>query len=324
MIKINNDPVSLDNIARKYASIVKEHIQKKGHGSNNARIKKALSSVPQLYDRLWHIVENAYKERGVSAEYNKKIEADLIDIYNKKPIRGNQNDFLDLICKTYFNYDTNMEIILCENNKKLSYWIMDSLEIKTCPYCNRLYTTTIDLNNDNKTRPELDHFYNKSTNRYLSSSFYNLVPSCSVCNYLKGIQNIGINPYFEDFGNNCKFTIDWINNCILKDNDDWDLELKVQNLDPKKECRIETNIAILGLNDLYRHHRDVASEIAWKAISYQEPYFRDIEETFTQQMLKGHDFKTLVFGCPIDEEKLGDRPLSKLTRDLLEQIGVDL
>lgn len=55
-----------------------------------------------------------------------------------------------------------------------SYKFVETLDLKTCPYCNRNYTFIVD-EESGKLRPELDHFYPKSIYPFLAMSFYNLI-----------------------------------------------------------------------------------------------------------------------------------------------------
>src|SRR5690554_360826 len=59
-----------------------------------------------------------------------------------------------------------------------AYSLASKLNIKTCPYCNRLYTITVmkKLATGNKRliRNEFDHFRTQSLHPYLALSFYNL------------------------------------------------------------------------------------------------------------------------------------------------------
>src|SRR5690606_37151236 len=59
-------------------------------------------------------------------------------------------------------------------NKKVGKWLSTELNVKTCPYCNRQYTFTIEKGTKN-IRPEFDHFHSKSEFPYLALSFYNLI-----------------------------------------------------------------------------------------------------------------------------------------------------
>lgn len=70
-----------------------------------------------------------------------------------------------------------------DTSKPLAYWLQRQLNVKVCPYCNRMYTTT--LYGKKRIRPDFDHFYPQSRYPYLAVSLFNLIPSCNVCNKAK-------------------------------------------------------------------------------------------------------------------------------------------
>lgn len=76
------------------------------------------------------------------------------------------------------------------NGMTIAHHFFYELNIRTCPYCNRQYTFTID-NKHTKTAPEYDHFYDKAHYPLLAVSFYNLIPSCHTCNHIKGVKRGG-------------------------------------------------------------------------------------------------------------------------------------
>ena len=80
-------------------------------------------------------------------------------------------------------------------SKKYGRDLVDKLNIKTCPYCNRQFIYT--FNGRAPERPELDHFYPKADYPLFCLSFYNLIPACHSCNHVKSEEEIGINPYYS-------------------------------------------------------------------------------------------------------------------------------
>lgn len=86
------------------------------------------------------------------------------------------------VCKEIFKYNCLKNEKKCQKESS-AYWLQRQLEVKVCPYCNRMYTTT--LFGKNKIRPDFDHFYPKSEYPYLAVSLFNLIPSCSMCNRKK-------------------------------------------------------------------------------------------------------------------------------------------
>lgn len=87
------------------------------------------------------------------------------------------------VCKKIFRYGALNDKKSCQT-ENTAYWLQRQLGVKVCPYCNRMYTTT--LFGENKIRPDFDHFYPKSKYPYLAVSLFNLIPSCSMCNKKKG------------------------------------------------------------------------------------------------------------------------------------------
>lgn len=113
------------------------------------------------------------------------------------------------VCNKIFNYEG------FSNKKNDVYWLLRKLDVRICPYCNRMYIATLptpeELEDEQEykpTRATIDHFYPKSMYPYLSLSFFNLIPSCEVCNRNKGFKAIPIfYPYEESFGDDIVFRI---------------------------------------------------------------------------------------------------------------------
>lgn len=201
-------------------------------------------------------------------------------------------------------------------NEKITYgyWLSKMLNIRTCPYCNRNYTFTI--NKDCKTRPEYDHFYPKSVYPCLALSFYNLIPSCSVCNHLKKEKEIDLNPYLINAENNSiKFKFEDIESVKTVADIKFGLECNEEHIGEK-------NIQVLGLNELYSEHKDFIKEIMDKAIAYNLSYYDSLVEDFRGMGLDTQDIDNLIWGTYIDNSDLNKRPLSKLTRDILKHYDI--
>lgn len=67
-------------------------------------------------------------------------------------------------------------------NRKWAYGLLEKLDVKVCPYCNRQYTFTVPKV---KVSPQFDHYFPISKYPYLQLSLFNLIPSCSTCNLKK-------------------------------------------------------------------------------------------------------------------------------------------
>jgi hypothetical protein len=196
-------------------------------------------------------------------------------------------------------------------------WLAKQLKVDTCPYCNRQYTFTVDSNK--KTKPQFDHFYPKSKYPYLALSFYNLIPCCPVCNHIKGEEEIDIHPYKDEFGEQSKFSFD-VGEYILKG------KIKIQFVDEKRK-KIEKenynkNITEFALAKLYSNHDDYVEEIVDKAYAYNNEYYSGLNEIFSGIGKSPSVINRLIFGNYLETAEHEKRPLSKLTKDILEQLGV--
>jgi len=186
---------------------------------------------------------------------------------------------------------------------------VNDLGLQTCPYCNRAYIQSVSKRG--VVRPQIDHFYPKSKYPYLGLSFYNLIPSCSVCNgtTAKGdkdsFKDNLISPYeikTDDFKFSFEFTT-------------------VEDLQVKLDKKIDIHDDYFKLEDFYKHHSDIAHEL------YTKLYREETKEHFEslQKSLKGigfdsdevHRFITCGY---LKDEDLHKRPLSKLIKDISEEL----
>jgi len=92
-----------------------------------------------------------------------------------------------------------------------AYNLANDLSIDVCPYCNKNYTYTIINRLRQYTRPDFDHFLAKEIYPYFALSFYNLIPSCQVCNRTlkhstEFTLSTHLHPYKDDFNSIKKFS----------------------------------------------------------------------------------------------------------------------
>ncbi|PPK61663.1 hypothetical protein B0F89_10855 [Malaciobacter marinus] len=195
-----------------------------------------------------------------------------------------------------------------------AYKFVQDLDLKSCPYCNRNYTFVVDEKNG-KLRPEIDHFYPKSIYPFLAMSFYNLIPSCSICNHTKKDKvNLNLlNPY-EIKENVFKLTY------TPNDINFFNIEKEKYNYDSFEIDFVSTNknIETFKLKELYKQHKDIVLELLIKKAYYPKSY---IEE------LKGFGFSEdeiyrYLLGNYKKDEDLHKRPLSKLIKDISEELDL--
>ncbi|MCG3165594.1 MAG: hypothetical protein POELPBGB_01362 [Bacteroidia bacterium] len=218
--------------------------------------------------------------------------------------------------------------------KEYGYWLAKELNVNVCPYCNRQYTFTISHGRKKIVRPEFDHFYNKKSYPYLSLSFYNLIPSCSICNRLKGFKDFSIkkniHPYLKGFTPIAKFETKLTDiEAIWGDSDKIELLLNTGG-----NPLIKKNAKIFKLEELYNGygatrknnvsgHRDYVIEIIQKRLIYNSTYIDELFETYQGIFFKTReDTVRLVLSNYVTEDGLEKRVLSKLTKDINEEWGL--
>ncbi len=153
-----------------------------GGGKNDERLKALLVSEPiRLYWLSEGIMKRIIPGYNVSElpDYARAVKA-----INKSSAQialiGKYAILRDL--EEVFSYTKALG-----GNKYRSYTITAAANHNTCVYCNRQYSFNIERNggkndNDRIARPALDHWFPKSLFPLMSLSYYNLIPSCTICN----------------------------------------------------------------------------------------------------------------------------------------------
>lgn len=268
----------------------------------DSNIEKILKSKPNDLLALWNSELKFYKDLDFSYSYN----------VNKK-IRVKKVKALYYI----FNYDS-FRIIKTENQFN-GFLLSKKLGIDCCPYCNRHYTTSSIVRIDKKVFPEFDHFYHKSEFPALAISFYNLIPSCNVCNtHFKGAKNSILynifHPYtvvkpnhfnFKNFPTDVKSLYGHGNNITLQINYN---ESSVEN------AKLKNSVDFFGILDLYeRSHSDLIKEIIYRKLSVGDNYMNQLQNAYKMSF---EDSYRIVYETNFEEDKLHKRPFSKLKKDI--------
>lgn len=171
----------------------------------------------------------------------------------------------------------------------------------------------------------LDHVIDKGTHPYFALSLFNLVPSCYTCNSkLKRSENIGenISPSADkkfDFHQKVKFkTYLSTNNDTLQIEKIEDIEIFLKEYDTNQKYK--KYIEVFRLDERYRYHRNRVIEMIDKRKRYPDSRIRELatqtNQTFAQVK------KDLFGDYWIKEEDFHKRPLSKLTHDIAEELGL--
>lgn len=204
-------------------------------------------------------------------------------------------------------------------SKKYGHDLVESLNVKTCPYCNRQFIYT--FKGRAKERPELDHFLPKSVYPLFCLSFYNLIPSCHSCNHIKSKEKVGINPYLREFKG--KFILTDENSNKLNKSQIFRLTSKEIRIDiDTYDMEEKLNVDVLGLKDSYNKHTDYVKELIDKAMAYDRYARENLIESFIEAGYNTRKVYDFIWGAHLMDAEFEDRPLSKLTKDILDLIGI--
>ena len=257
---------------------------------------------------------------------NKKVIPNIYQLIYNIFVDNGYDDYLSKI------YDTKQK-----NNEKFkiekgyhAYKLVKNLDIKSCPYCNRSFISYVKntvKETVKKTRPQLDHFYPKSIYPFLACSFYNLIPSCSACNHMKGdddsyideVEEKLINPYnVSDNDFRFSYTLNdlKITEITAKKDIKFDYEDSIEIL---LETKYKKNNEYFQLEEIYKNHKDIVVELILKEMNYPKSY---IEELIENDFGTEEEIYRFLFSNYLDIDDLHKRPLSKLTRDICEELGI--
>lgn len=216
--------------------------------------------------------------------------------------------------------------------KLYAYKYMENLKIRTCPYCNRHYTFTVkNTRTGFSTRPEYDHYYDKSTYPHLALAFYNLIPSCKECNHNKRTKQLRIHPYGTQFESNFVIAnpdddevLDLENILALRSEKDFSIKFRKGNIGNYSVPSAEEleNITTFGLEDLYSGHKDYVLELVEKRNSYDLITREGIVNGFQGVFHTQREVFEFIWGRYLEENTFERQPLSKFTHDILIQLGL--
>jgi 5-methylcytosine-specific restriction endonuclease McrA len=266
---------------------------------------KELKIICKIFDIRKHSQKN--KKALVSLIKRKRInipnhiiEPNLKDIIIKIHTKKIINDYLKCFEKFY---DSEWDKIQGYSR----YDFVKLFKLKSCPYCNRNYIFTVDTTTD-KLRPEIDHFYPKSKYPFLALSFYNLIPSCQVCNHTKRNNDTKFlrTPY-EINNNDFQFSFKPIK--INENEINLSLTEEFQEFD-----------TLFKLNKLYKQHDDIVNELQVKFFhEHTKKHFELLSKTLNNQLKFNIDEVYNVITCTYYHEKdYHKKPLSKLVGDIVK------
>jgi len=202
----------------------------------------------------------------------------------------------------------------------INYNLAEWLDQHTCTFCNRQYIFVARKKNGAKgINCQFDHWFDKASHPLLALSFYNLIPSCSVCNSsVKSISSFNTvdhwHPYLDQDISE-KFTFSYFKNSIS------DNEISFANearLDKKTLKTLEDT----GTKLVYkRHSSKELQDLIDLRYKYSDNYLEILlEKTFGDLHISKEERYRLIFGIELDSEDYHKRPFSKFKNDIITEL----
>ncbi|WP_152971471.1 hypothetical protein [Lacinutrix algicola] len=213
--------------------------------------------------------------------------------------------FIDKTIKRYSGYD-----------------LAKMLDMPTCTYCNRNYTTTVISKNKKKIiRPQFDHYFDKKRHPLLSLSFFNLIPSCSTCNSnIKHGKEFSLNshihPYIDNVVDGFEFSYSYKSDPYYKNG------LKV-DVNVHSDRFLKNFLTDLEIEEVYNSHTDILYDLLYTKQAYSDRYLTILEDNILKGFhLSRKDIYRLVFGVYMENKNFEKRPFSKFKKDILSELGI--
>lgn len=217
------------------------------------------------------------------------------------------------------------------NNRYDAYALAAKLQIRTCLYCNRNYTLTVDKGSgkdDKFIRPEFDHFFDQDDYPLLALSVFNLVPSCKTCNSTlkhtkKFLLSENIHPYVDDVISQYKYQyLPYTVSAILGGSAQLGVKLMPTSSDVILNQRIENSSEVFRLNEIFSAHSEELKDIFDIRHRFSQRYLIELVDKYDKLDLDYDDIYRIVFGTYSKEADFSKRPFSKIKKDILIELGI--
>lgn len=303
MIFLNANSICVIKAKRHHRDMMLDLLYERIDGIENVLLK-------QIFDN----VINNYLERIIIGEPKELIQfsESILNI-----IGENETLLKDL--KKVFNYKWFISKTV---NRYSGYDLASRLDISTCTYCNRNYTNTVITKQGKKLiRPQFDHYFDKDSHPLLALSFFNLIPSCSICNTsVKHKKEFKLNthphPYFDDILGEFEFNFSFTKDPYYKNG------LKV-SVDVENDWFTKNYLNDLAIEEVYSAHTDILYDLLLSKQAYSDRYLSILEDTVLKGFnLSRDEIYRLVYGVHLAEKDFQKRPFSKFKKDILTELDI--
>lgn len=282
--------------------------------------------------RLYHLLLDIKQGQKYKEEYIDNIGRINKWCLKNVSVRGKKYSFSDIIKA---NHDEIVDIANLYNARKTKLpkkyknfiieklykqrfprqEFVDELQVTVCPYCNRNFVNST----YKRTMCDLDHFYDKDTYPILAVSLHNLVPVCHACNHAKASRAISYSPHNISYNTDELLSFDFFVTGMDYLSDNKQIGIEIESSDAFK-----LNVKELKLKEVYQIHSDIVQECIKKAIVFNPEYLKDLFATYNGLFESEEELHRIVFGNYMEEASYGKRPLSKMTKDIMSKLLIDI
>lgn len=300
--------------------MIKNNIKVMREGSKNLKNYSSILVDILGFSDFSSISYNIVKDKtNIQEQYKDFIQSMKQDIKDKKSENKLNIYEIETLAKTlkYKMMIDTTDIKASSLEQLWSGYIFTFLiDITVCPYCNRQHIGPIHTKSG-KMRGDLDHFFSKSKYPYLSISIYNLVPSCKFCNsslkHKKEFDIEDLHPYEDNLDDNIKFGIGGISDNI---------KIKVKETN-KINRNVKSYIDIFQYEQQYQYHKIHVMDLILKSRMYTNKNMKKIFDELCVSEDKAKKYKEALFGYKEDINDINNRPLAKLTRDIVFELNIE-
>ncbi|MBQ4802359.1 hypothetical protein J8L88_05775 [Aquimarina sp. MMG015] len=324
MIFIDDSLANIKDAKKQHCNVVSNYLKVYQINKKNGFIIDFLKSnlndlVTSKPDKLFQLNKKLYQNKeGLSFETYKKFccqqERKLLKQVTIDKYKAFNKEVLDII---------NYENWFITSQKQYDYQLAEGLNRRTCTYCNRIYTSTMKTQKNKKLmRPQFDHWYPKSKFPLLALSFYNLIPSCSICNssaksdVLFDLET-HLHPYVDkDSLKRFSFSYEY-----SKSLDQYNIKLYPTKQDSKDKKAVRT-FDDFNLSIMYNANVPELKDLIQTKKAYTKSYIDNMMSAYPDAHLSYKETYRLAFGTEYNEEDFHKRPFSKFKKDILQQLKV--
>ena len=202
---------------------------------------------------------------------------------------------------------------------------MKEQKIKACVYCNAQYAITTEEFEEKGVRKRIgtyqfDHRMPKSVFPFLSTSYYNLQPSCPTCNQTKLARTALFNLYTDKKDELDVFMFELtpdkaVVSYVADDMDKLEVKLKCDSI----PSILDNHQELFHIDLIYAEHIDVVKRIIVILQANSDYYRQSLSESVGTLFPNGvEDPKYFFFGYYMKKENVHLQPLSKLVQDVVE------